>query len=307
MVSQLGVRYAVAPLPANLEPGEDPWDYAPLLRMKNAMEAAGFRVAVIESRPPLEKAKRGLPGADEEIDTVCALLENMGKLGIPVWCYEWMTTYNWVRTATDAKGRGGALVTSFDRSLLPTGPEPGVEPISEETLWDTLEYFLERTLPVAEAANVLMSMHPDDPPISPLKGVGRIMRSVENYDRLLRIHPSRCNSITFCHGNFALMTDDLPGAIRHFGSHISFVHFRDVIGTADKFVETFHDEGKTDMVACMRAYKEIGFEGVFRPDHVPTMEGDSNEHAGYSSLGRLFAIGYLKGIREAVYGSRLED
>ena len=56
--------------------------------------------------------------------------------------------------------------------------------------------------------------------------------------------------------------------------------------------------GQTDMVACMRAYRDIDFKGVLRPDHVPTMAGDDNENAGYSSIGRLFAIGYLKGIRE---------
>ena len=45
----------------------------------------------------------------------------------------------------------------------------------------------------------------------------------------------------------------------------------------------------------MKAYREIGFDGVLRPDHVPTMEGDSNEDAGYSSIGRLYAIGYIRG------------
>jgi mannonate dehydratase len=74
-----------------------------------------------------------------------------------------------------------------------------------------------------------------------------------------------------------------------------------VRGTPEKFVETFHDDGKTDMLACMRAYRDVGFEGVCRPDHVPTMEGDRNDRPGYSSIGRLFAIGYLKGLREAVY------
>jgi mannonate dehydratase len=74
-----------------------------------------------------------------------------------------------------------------------------------------------------------------------------------------------------------------------------------VRGTPEKFVETFHDDGQTNMLACMRVYREIGYEGVYRPDHVPTMEGDSNEHAGYSSIGRLFAIGYLKGLQQAVY------
>ena len=72
-------------------------------------------------------------------------------------------------------------------------------------------------------------------------------------------------------------------------------------GTPEKFVETFHDEGQTDMLACMEAYRDIGFEGVLGPDHVPTMEGDQNDRPGYSSIGRLFAIGYIKGLREAVY------
>ena len=132
------------------------------------------------------------------------------------------------------------------------------------------------------------------------------MRSIENYQRLLDIYPSPVNGITLCQGNFALMSDDLPSVIRHFGKQgkIFFVHFRDVRGRVEHFVETFHDDGQTDMLACMRAYKEVGFDGVARPDHVPTMEGDSNENAGYSSIGRLFAIGYIKGLREAVYGTR---
>jgi mannonate dehydratase len=177
--------------------------------------------------------------------------------------------------------------------------------VTEEQLWDNLKYFLERVVPVAEKADVKLAMHPDDPPLSPIRGLGRIMRSVENYQRLIDLVPSPVNGITLCQGNFALMTDDLPGVIRHFGRQkkIFFVHFRDVRGTPERFVETFHDDGQTDMRACLQAYREIGFEGVLRPDHVPTMEGDSNEHAGYSSVGRLFAIGYIKGLREAVYAS----
>jgi mannonate dehydratase len=99
------------------------------------------------------------------------------------------------------------------------------------------------------------------------------------------------------------MTDDLPGAIEEFGRQgkIFFVHFRDVRGTPEKFEEAWHDEGKTDMLACLKAYKKIGFDGVLRPDHVPTVEGDSNSNAGYSSFGRLYAIGYIRGLRQAVY------
>jgi mannonate dehydratase len=175
--------------------------------------------------------------------------------------------------------------------------------VSEDHLWETLRYFLERVIPVAEEAGVKLAMHPDDPPLSPIRGLARIMRSVENYQRLLDMFPSPVNGVTLCQGNFALMTDDLPGVIRHFGAQgkIFFVHMRDVRGTPEHFVETFHDDGQTDMLACMKAYRDIGFDGVLRPDHVPTMLNEANEQAGYTAVGRLFAIGYLKGLREAVY------
>jgi len=302
---QAGVDYAVGGLPFN-EPfnGTDaPWDYLPLVRMKQRYESAGFELAVIESRPPLNNAKRGLPGGDEEIDTVCTLIENMGRLGIPVWCYEWMTDFNWLRTSTNTPSRGGSVVTSFDFNLVKDAPPTDEGPISEEKLWETLEYFLKRVIPVAEKWNVKLAMHPDDPPLSPIRGVGRIMSSVDNFQRLLDLVPSPMNGITMCQGNFTLMTDDLPGTIRKFGQQdkIFFVHFRDVRGDVKKYEETWHDDGKTDMLACMKAYKDINFDGVLRPDHVPTVEGDSNENAGYSSFGRLYAIGYIRGLRQAVY------
>ena len=305
LAKQGGADYAVGGLPfGDLKNQNDaPWDYIPLMRMKQQYENGGFQLAVIEDRPPLNNAKRGLPGRDEEIDTVCTLLENMGKLGIPVWCYEWMTDFNWLRTSMTTPSRGGSLVTSFEKSLIDDAPPTELGPISEEALWENLAYFLKRVLPVAEKWNVKLAMHPDDPPLSPIRGVGRIMSSIDNYQRLLDIAPSPMNGITLCQGNFTLMTDDLPGVIRHFGKQekIFFVHFRDVLGTVEKYEEAWHDAGKTDMLACMRAYRDIGFEGVLRPDHVPTVEGDSNENAGYSSFGRLFALGYIHGLRQAVY------
>ncbi|MBK9121764.1 MAG: mannonate dehydratase [Chloroflexi bacterium] len=307
MAKQCGVDHAVGTFDwsrgLDVPKDELPWSYSSLARLKSAYNDAGFELSVIENRPPLDKAKLGLPGRDDEIDATCDLIRNMGRLGIPVWCYEWMPVMNWMRTSTTIPTRGGAMVTGYDHAQMQDAPLTEYGEVGEDTLWETLEYFLRRVIPVAEESGVKLAMHPDDPPLSPIRGLGRIMRSIENFQRLLDLVPSGVNGITLCQGNFTLMTDDLPRVIRNFGAQdkIFFVHMRDVRGTPERFVETFHDDGQTDMATCMRAYRDVGFDGVCRPDHVPTMAGDSNENAGYSSIGRLFAIGYLKGLREAVY------
>lgn len=274
--------------------------------MRDRYAAAGFRIDVIEARPPLNLAKRGLPGGDAEVETVCTLIENMGRLGIPVWCYEWMADFNWLRTRTDAPSRGGSVVTAYDHQEMEARGISSNGPLSEDLLWATLTRFLERVLPVAEKAGVRLAMHPDDPPRSPIRGVGRIMRSIENFETLLAISRSPMHGICLCQGNFALMTDDLPAAIRRLGAagKIFFVHFRDVVGDVDNFEEAWHDAGKTDMVACMRAYKDIEFDGALRPDHVPTVSGDSNADAGYSAYGRLYALGYIRGLRESMLAEK---
>jgi mannonate dehydratase len=302
LARQAGVDIAVGGLPPPdlVHADEQPWDLGPLTRLKQRYEEAGFRLAVIEARPPLNLAKRGAPGGEAQIATACTLIENMGRLGIPVWCYEWMADFNWLRTRLATPSRGGSVVTSFDLDDVPADLPAG-PPISEEALWESLGHFLRIVLPVAERAGVKLSMHPDDPPLSPIRGVGRIMRSVDNFHRRLQSVPSPMNTVTLCQGNFTLMTDDLPAVIRGFGDRISFVHFRDVRGAPERFEETWHDAGKTDMLACMKAYRDSGVSGVLRPDHVPTVAGDSNAKAGYSAFGRLYAIGYIRGLHQAVY------
>ena len=70
-------------------------------------------------------------------------------------------------------------------------------------------------------------------------------------------------------------------------------------GAVPKFVESFHDNGPTDMAEAIRTYLEIGFDGPIRPDHVPVLQGESTDHAGYTMLGRLHAIGYMQGLIES--------
>ena len=312
VVRQVGVDAVISELEDSPDgrhdnTGDQPWDFRPLERMQERYESAGLRLAGIEDWPPMDRARLGLTGRDEEIGHFCTLVRNMGRLGIPMLCYNWMACVNWTRTTVSAPGRGGALVTGFRLSDMEDSPTWAGD-VPAEQLWSALEYFLARVVPVAEQAGVRLALHPDDPPIPQLRRIGRIMITVDAFERVLSLADSEANAICLCQGNFTLFCDDLPAVIRRFGGEgrIAFGHFRDVRGTATDFVETFHDDGKTDMLACLQAYRDIRFEGVLRPDHVPTLEGDCNDNPCYSSIGRLLAIGYIIGLREAVYGRRTD-
>ena len=217
LVKQCGVNDVVGAWSGPSETGEPPWSLPALERLKSTYEESGFRLAVIEARPPLIKSKLGLPGRDDEIATVCELIRNMGTLDIPVWCYEWMVL-GVLRTSSTLPSRGGALVTGYDNALFDSKSLTDCGVVEDEKIWANLQYFLNRVLPVAEKANVKLALHPDDPPLSPIRGVARIIRSVESFQRVLDLVPSSSNGIALCQGNFTLMTDDLPGVIRQFGA-----------------------------------------------------------------------------------------
>ncbi len=293
LARQMDLEHAVTGLPPTRD-DESPWEYEPLARMRDRFADAGFEISVIESRPPVDDAILGREGRDEQIETVTSLLENMGRVGIDVWCYVWMAPLKVLRTAESVPGRGGSLATQFRHEDWDV--QPGLEGASEAELFENFEYFLEEVIPVAEDAGVKLALHPDDPPFGPIQGIDRIVTSVENYDRILSLHDSPAHGITLCQGNFAAMGADIPATIQHFDDRIHFAHFRDVEGTAESFTEVWHDEGPTDMAAAIRAYEEIGFDGPIRPDHLPTMAGESNDQPGYHDKGRLFAIGYMRGL-----------
>jgi mannonate dehydratase len=303
---QVGVREAVGVLPRATtdwrgHAPEAPWGYGPLALLRQEVEDAGLRLTVIEDNPPMDRLRLGLPGREEELEAVLELIRTMGRLGIGVWCYNWMAVVPWSRTSTSIPTRGGATATAFDRAVWDGAPDAPEAPVDEERLWASLAWFLERVVPAAEDAGVLLALHPDDPPLSPLRGIARIVRSLDAYERVFELEPSSVNGMTMCQGNVALMTDDLPAAIRRFGSEgrIHFVHFRDVLGTPDRFVETFVDDGPTDMAACIRAYRESGVEAPLRTDHSPALTGDTWTVPGYPTLARLHAVGYVQGLLAA--------
>ena len=297
LARQLGISTAVVRFWGETEW----WTYDSLLRTANRFADHGLSLDVVEDRPPMTKTVLGEEGRDAEIATVKRLLRNMGEVGIGV--YSWVWTENPVgvlRTSDAVPLRGESRTTAYDHEQSERAPDHPAE-ITEGELWENLEYFLDEVVPVAEEAGVDLALHPDDPPVSPVRGVPRLVTSVENVQRILDLHDSPNHGLTFCQGNVSAMGADVPATVRQFGDRINFVHFRDVEGTAERFVETWHEEGQTDMLAAMRAYREVGFDGPIRPDHVPRMVDDEDREgamSGYTDTGRLFAIGYMKGLLE---------
>ena len=311
LMKQLGVFGAVGGINPQMTgtPGLNPWDPKVITANKEAWERAGLKLNVIEGPPSLgTKTKLGLEGKDEEIANFILFMKNVKQYGnIDIICYNWMPVVSWYRTRMDAPGRGGALVTAFDNEEAKNLALTEYGEVSKEALWKNLEYFLKAVIPEAEKIGMKLAMHPDDPQVDSIKGISRIMTSVENFRRMTDIVKSPSNGVTMCQGNFSLMGVDIPTVVKEFGKRdlIHFIHFRNVQDLSGKrpsikFTETFHDEGQIDMYAAMKAYYDIGFKGPIRPDHVPTMAGDSNAHPGYSNIGAQFAFGYMRGLMQAI-------
>ncbi|MGZ0229100.1 MAG: mannonate dehydratase [Acidimicrobiales bacterium] len=298
LAAQTGVEQVVVRYPGP--------NLALLDEVQTRIESFGMRIGVVEGDLPIENIKLGRDDGTE-MEQMKALVRHLGASDIPLICYNFMAGTDWIRTTVDAPERGGAKVTGFDLNHLDSARIPGREPFRTtlepgakgDQLWTNLEAFLTEILPVAEDAGVVLAMHPDDPPLPSLLGNERVMHCVDGFVRLVNLVPSSSNAIAFCQGTFSEMGIDIPSAIRQLGGHIAYVHFRDVNGTAECFTETWQDTGQTDMVEAMRAYRDIGFDGPIRPDHVPQLVGEDDGEPGYTMLGRLFAYGYIRGLMDA--------
>jgi mannonate dehydratase len=135
LARQMGITHAVSGLPRT-EDETKPWAFDPLLQTSQRFADNGFDLTVIEARPPMDDIMLGGPKHDEQIENVCQLLRNMGRVGIPVWCSAWMAKLDWLRTSTALPDRGGSLVTGYDHALLEDAPP--VANVSEESLWKSL-------------------------------------------------------------------------------------------------------------------------------------------------------------------------
>ncbi len=295
---QLGVTHAICKCAPELTGLPAPDNIDALRTIRDRFADAGLTLTGLEGdQLDMQRIKLGHPGRDEDIARYQQMLRNMGQLGINLLCYNFMPTIGWCRTDTHVVTRGGAITNRFDATQLDPRPVPENQRVTEKQLRSNYEYFITRVLPTAERSGVKMGLHPDDPPLSPLRGVARIFTSAETFAWAMSLSDSPAHGITYCQANFLAMGEDIAATARRFAHRIVFVHFRDIEGTRDCFTETFHDNGPTDMPAMLHLYgKELALHVPIRVDHVPSLAGEENLPHGYATLGRLFAIGYMKGI-----------
>ena len=293
---QCGVEHGVIRLPEDTE--FDITDFSHWEKVYKDFVDFGIKPIVIEPMPNElhDHIKIGDEKRDACIEKVIKMFEYMDKFDIRTICFNWMAHIGWLRTSDSIEERGGALVTGFDLNDFKEVDKK----ITATELWNNYEYFIKAVIPYAEKFNIKLALHPDDPPLEKLGMVERIMINYENIKKAINLVDSKKLGVTMCQATYCMMGEDLYRIIPELSDKIFFVHFRNAVGDKYKFRETFHDNGIIEMADIMKLYQQCNVNVPIRVDHVPLMAGEKQETAGYTALGRLYAIGYLKGILEAI-------
>ena len=305
LLPQLGVKNICASPP---EPWRQ-WNVDLLTGFRGKIETHGLSLDMIEL--PLESrpiAENGAPHVflgpsdegDREIDQICELIRSMSLAGIPAGKYN-VTILGILRTES-TYGRGGAKLSTFRYSELDQ-TLPDVADAPAEVMWERIDHFLERVVPVAEEYKIRLACHPQDPGIGDrtYRGVARVLGTVDGLKRFINMHSSPYHGLNFCQGTVSEMLDN-PGEeiydiIRYFGERdkIFNVHYRNIKGGSLDFVEVFPDEGDVDMLRALRAYRDTGYKYMIMPDHTPQVVGPGARRTGFA-----YCYGYINALLQVI-------
>jgi mannonate dehydratase len=309
VLAGFGVNHICSRLPSAKM--DEAWSVEALTRLRERVESFGLKLDMIplplssseisrSENPAVMLAKA--PERDQQIDDLCQMIRNTARAGIPSVKYN-LTFIGVPRTGT-TPGRGGARYSTFTYADGKQGEMTEAGRVDADTYWERITYFLNKVVPVANEYKVRIACHPQDPGMPRGKGwrgIETVLGSVDGLKRFVSIAESPYHGLNFCQGTVSEMLEK-PGeqifdVIRYFGKRgkIFNVHFRNIEGGFLKFRETFIDDGSVDMLKAMRVYKEIGYDGMMMPDHVPSIEGDTNGLQAFA-----FTFGYIKALIAAV-------
>ena len=310
VLAGFGVTHICSRLPsARLDAA---WSVEELTRLRERVESFGLTLDMVplplssseisrSESPAIMLATE--PDREKQLDDICQMIRNTARAGIPAVKYN--LTFIGVPRSAPTLGRGGARYSTFVYAEAKQDPPLTIAgPVDADTYWERITYFLKRVVPVAEEYKVRLACHPQDPGMPRgrgWRGVETVLGSVDGLKRFVSIAESPYHGLNFCQGTVSEMLEK-PGeqifdVIRYFGTRgkIFNVHFRNISGGFLNFRETFIDAGDVDMLKAMRVYKEIGYDGMMMPDHVPSIEGDTNGLQAFA-----FAFGYIKALIAAV-------
>ncbi|MDD5856199.1 MAG: mannonate dehydratase [Prevotella sp.] len=175
--------------------------------------------------------------------------------------------------------------------------------ITKEQLRENMKYFLSAIMPTCNEYDMYMCVHPDDPPF-PILGLPRIVTCEEDIEWFLKAVDDPHNGLTFCAGSLSAGAhNDVPSMARKFADRTWFVHMRSckVFPNGD-FTEASHLAGRADLIELAHIFEKSNPQLPMRVDHGPNMLGDLDRgyNAGYTFLGRMFALGQVEGILSTV-------
>jgi mannonate dehydratase len=291
----------------HMDTGMNPDDLDGMLRQREEAAAEGVELEMIHISiaPSIELALD--PDRDKEIDTICRWIENAGKAGLRGLNYNF-TPVGYQRTE-HRYGRGGSVYSSFELSKY-DNEEPHIAGrVDRDEIFARLQYFLERVIPVAEEHKVQMACHLPDPPAAILRGEDRWNYPVfDGLKRFSELVDSPYHGFNFCCGVASEGLEDpgkeLPPIVEYFSERkkIFNVHFRNIRGGLNDFVEVWPDEGDVDMHEIARIFHRTGYPYMLMPDHAPGHPDDVSPAgvSGRVSQGWAFQFGYIKAMIQAV-------
>lgn len=306
-IQQMGIEYL------NVQTGKGRGTLENFVDIKRRVEAAGLKVWNISNNDNrnIEEITLGLPGRDEKISWLKQYIRDTGKAGIGYITYAHMANGIWSNEQR-AKIRGGASARAFSADAAVgtwngktyRGPLTHGRKYSKEELWENYTYFIRQIAPVAEEAGVRIGIHPDDPPMPELGGIPRhIFGTFDGYVRALEIANSPNIGVCLCCGTWMeggkQTGKDVFEAARAFAKmgKLWKIHFRNVSGPQPEFIETYIDNGYTDMYKLIKTLVEVDFRGNLIADHVPEMS--TGRHSGWS-----YSMGYIKALYQAALAER---
>ena len=289
------------------------WTLDELLDIRRNAEAEGLKIEAIENFDPAHWHDILLDGPKrlQHIENVKTIIRRLGEAGIPVMGYNFSlagvagrVSGPFARGAAMSVGMDGPLDTPMPNGMVwnmvfdPNAPAGVVPTISPDELWRRLERFLAEVLPVAESSGVKLALHPDDPPMPMVRAQPRLVYQPQLYQRVIDLNTSPANTLEFCLGTLAEMTEGtVYEAVEKYSrqGRLGYVHFRNITGKVPFYKETFVDDGDIDMIRVLQILKRTGFNGVLIPDHTPQMACEAPWHAGMA-----YAMGYMKAAMQAL-------